>query len=250
MLEKGRTSRRDLDKAYKDLETQVRAYQRSGKPIDDVGDPLALVAFRAADEVLEKYKGVKITKADKPDQFKKTLQEKREAKEAVDRAYTEVVKLKSPEWAVASLFRIGEAGANLVKVIKDVPAPRGLTEDQGQLFKDKLEEMTLPIEEQAAQTMVLCLDKSAELAVFNEWTKRCLGYLEENRPNQYPKNTIDRRTPIVILRDRPEHGDGMVLDLPKPGEKPAVDESSAPPVLPAAPKSSDGGGLELSASDL
>jgi hypothetical protein len=36
--------------------------------------------------------------------------------------------------------------------------------------------------------MALCLDKSAELAVFNDWTKRCLAYLEENRSNQYPKN--------------------------------------------------------------
>ena len=151
---------------------------------------------------------------------------------------------------MASLFRVGEAGANLVKVIKDVPAPRGLSEDQGQLFKDKLEEMTLPIEEQAAQTMVLCLDKSAELAVFNEWTKRCLTYLEENRSTQYPKNTIEQRTPLTIIRDRGERGQGLVLDLPKPGEKPAPVAGSEPPTAPMSTTAAPSGEMELSTSEL
>lgn len=250
LLEKAKAPKRDLEKAYKDLEQQARAYQKSGKPVDDVGDPLALVAFRDADVVLEKYKSLKITKADNPGEFKKTLQQKRDAKDAVDAAYTKVVELRSPDWAVASLFRIGEAGANLVKVIKDVPAPKGLTEEQGQLFKDKLEEMTLPIEDNAANTMVLCLDKSAALAVFNDWTKRCLSYLEENRPNQYPKNTIEQRTPLQIVRDRGERGLGVVTDLPKPGEPPKPAPGSEPPAAPllAPVKATDS--MELSASDL
>lgn len=255
LLEKTKPSKAELDKGYRELVEQVKSFQRTGKPVDDVGDPLALVAFRNADVVLDKYKEVKITKADKPAEFKKTLQQKRDAKDAVDKAYTEVVKLKSPEWAVASLFRIGEAGANLVKVIKDVPAPKGLTEEQGQLFKDKLEEMTLPIEEQAAQTMVLCLDKSSELAVFNEWTRRCLAYLEENRPNQYPKNSSDQRTKLIVNRERSESGKGLILDLPKPGEKPKPDPTTEPPPPPkteapkiAADKKEEG--VEFGANDL
>jgi tetratricopeptide (TPR) repeat protein len=250
LLEKAKAPKRDIDKAYKDIEIQVRDYQRSGKPVDEVGDPLALVAFRDADLVLEKYKGLKITKADNPGEFKKTLQQKRDAKDAVDAAYTKVVELRSPEWAVASLYRIGEAGANLVKVIKDVPAPKGLTEEQGQLFKDKLEEMALPIEDNAANTMVLCLDKSAALAVFNDWTKRCLSYLEENRPNQYPKNTIEQRTPLLVVRDRAELGFGVVFEAPKAGEQakasPGTEPPSAPLLVPV--KSSDS--LEFSAGDL
>ncbi len=249
LMPRARASKKDIEKAYKALEIQVRAYQKSGKPVDDVGDPLALVAFQDADEVLEKYKVIKIQKADKPNDFRKSLQQKRDAKDAVDKAYTKVVELRSPEWAVASLFRIGEAGANLVKVIKDVPAPKGLTEEQGQLFKDKLEEMTLPIEDDAARTMALCLDKSAELAVFNEWTKRCLAYLEENRPNQYPKNTIEVRTPLTITHDSGEHGDGLVLELPKPGEKPKTTEGTEPPPPPlTVPGKAES--MELSANDL
>jgi hypothetical protein len=114
----------------KDLEVQAAPTRSPASPSTTSAIPSPSIAFRDADEVLERYKALKIAKADKPAEFKKSLQEKRTAKDAVDKAYTTVVKLKSPEWAVASLFRIGEASANLVKVIKDVPAPKGLTEEQ------------------------------------------------------------------------------------------------------------------------
>lgn len=233
LLEKARGSKKDLEKALRNLEIQGSAYRRSGKPLDDVGDPLALVAFRNADEVLEKYKAIKIAKPDKPAEFKKTLEQKRKAKEAVDAAYVDVVKLRSAEWAVASLFRNGEATADLVKSILAVPPPKGLTEEQSQLFKSKLEEQTLPLEEAAANYMALCLDKSAEFAVFNEWTRKCLGYLEENRPQTYPKNQLEQRGKVAVNTRAPEHGMGIVLEIPKVGEKPKPEPGSEPPPPPA-----------------
>jgi tetratricopeptide (TPR) repeat protein len=236
LLEKSRGSKNELEKALKNLEIQGNVYKKSGKPLDDVGDPLALVAFRNADEVLEKYKDIKIAKPDKPAEFKRTLEQKRKAKEAVDAAYLEVVKLKSAEWAVASLFRNGEATADLVKSILAVPPPKGLTDEQSQLFKSKLEEQTLPLEEAAANYMTLCLDKSAEFAVFNEWTKKCLGYLEENRPQTYPKDSLEKRDSVVVNTRAPEHGTGVVLEIPKVGEKPKVEPGTDPPPPPAGVK--------------
>jgi cellulose synthase operon protein C len=236
LLEKSRGSKTEIEKALKALEVQGNAYRRTGKPLDEVGDPLALVAFRNADEVLSKYKDIKIAKPDKPADFKKTLEQKRKAKEAVDAAYVDVVKLRSPEWAVASLFRNGEATADLVKSILAVPPPKGLTDEQAQLFKSKLEEQTLPLEEAAANYMALCLDKSAEFAVFNEWTRRCLGYLEENRPQTYPKNQLEQRSPVKVSTKTPERGTGIVLEIPKIGEKPKVEPGSDPPPPPAGAK--------------
>lgn len=232
LREKARAGKTEIEKAFRGVEIQSSQYRKSNKPLDDVGDPLALVAFKKADEVLEKYKSLKIAKPDKPAEFKKTLEQKRKAKEAVDGAYLEVVKLKSAEWAVASLFRNGEATADLVKAILAVPPPKGLTDEQSNLFKSKLEEQSLPIEEAAANYMVLCLDKSAEFAVFNEWTRKCLSYLEENRPNTYPKSSLEQREKIVVSTRVPEAGQGMILEIPKAGEKPKVDGASAPPPPP------------------
>lgn len=238
LREKSRAPKPEVEKALRNLEIQGSAYKKSGKPIDEVGDPLALVAFRNADEVLEKYKTIKIAKPDKPAEFKKTLEQKRKAKETVDGAYLEVVKLKSPEWAVASLFRSGEATADLVKSILAVPPPKGLTDEQSQLFKSKLEEQTLPLEEGAANFMTLCLDKSAEFAVFNEWTRKCLGYLEEFRPQTYPKNSLEVRERVVVTTRAPETGQGLVLEIPKVGEKAKAVAGSEPPPPPANLKGS------------
>jgi TolA-binding protein len=242
LLEKNKGTKTETDRALADLELQSNAYRKLGKSVDDVGDPLALVAFREADIVFAKFKDLKIAKPDKPADFKKTLQQKREAKDEVYKAYTEVVKLKSPEWAVASLYRIGEANAHLVKAITDVPPPKGLTDEQSQLFRDKLSEQTLPIDDQAAQAMSLCLDKSAEFAVFNDWTRRCLGYLEENRPNTYPKDALELRSAVKIATKPQERGQGYVLELPKLGERPKLEPGSEPPPPPqtAAPAAQPG----------
>lgn len=246
LREKSKASKAEIEKALRNLEIQGNVYKKSGKPLDEVGDPLALVAFRNADEVLAKYKEIKIAKPDKPAEFKKTLEQKRKAKEAVDAAYLEVVKLKSPEWAVASLFRSGEATADLVKSILAVPPPKGLTDEQSQLFKSKLEEQTLPLEEGAANFMTLCLDKSAEFAVFNEWTRKCLSYLEEFRPQTYPKNSLEQREKVIVNTRAPEQGLGIVAEIPKVGEKAKALPGTEPPppptnlkgtlATPAAPK--------------
>ena len=233
LREKAKVSKSEIDQALRNLALQGAAYKKSGKPLDEVGDPLALVAFRIADEVLAKYKDIDIARPDKPAEFKKTLEQKRKAKETVDAAYLEVVKLRSPEWAVASLFRSGEATADLVRAILAVPPPKGLTEEQSQMFKSKLEEQTLPLEEGAANFMTLCLDKSAEFAVFNEWTRKCLAYLEEFRPQTFPKNSLEARERVVVTARTPEQGQGLVLEIPKVGEKAKPATGSEPPPPPA-----------------
>jgi TolA-binding protein len=248
LLEQSKGSKADIEQTYKSMTAQAAAFQRSGKPLDEVGDPLALIAFREADEVLERYKDIKIAKADKPADFKKSLQAKREAKNAVDAAYTKVVELRSAEWAVASLYRIGDADANLIRVFNDVKPPKDLTDEQAQVFKDKMGEQILPIEEHAAATMELCLQKSAQYAVFNEWTKRCLSYLEENRPNQYPKNSAEERSVLRVVDPRNEQGVGVVVELPKPGEKPKGKPGTEPPPPPRT--TTKPATTELTAGDL
>jgi hypothetical protein len=246
LLEASKAPKNDVENALKLMAGQAGAFKRSGKLLDEVGDPMALLAFREADEVLERYKSVKIARADKPADFKKSLQAKREAKQAVDEAYTKVVELKSAEWAVASLFRIGDADASLIRAFNDVQPPKDLNDEQAQVFKDKMGEQILPIEEHAAATMELCLQKSAQYAVFNEWTKRCLGYLEENRPNQYPKNSAEQRTPVQVNNSRAEQGVGVVVDVPPAGERAKGKPGTEPPAPPrtAAPS------MELSPSEL
>jgi TolA-binding protein len=237
LLEKNATKKRakkpDIKRYEKELANLrglAKAYLKSGNPPEDAGEALGYLAFTAAEGAYEDFKKFQIEPPDNPKAFRKTLTEKREAKDKVLEAYKKVVTFKDPEWAVASLYMIGVAQVHLVDAIQKVPAPKGLTEDQEQLFKDKLSEQTLPIEEGATETMVLCLDESARFGVFNDWTRKCLSFLEERRPDTYPKNDLEVRAPIVVDARPAEHGQGLVLTLPKRGAPAEPDPDSEPPL--------------------
>jgi len=233
LLEKNKKKKKEHETELGNLVKQARAYTQANLPPEEAGEALGFLSFQEAEGVFAKFKELKITKPDNPKEFRKTLDQKRAAKEKVYEAYTKVVKLKSPEWAVASLYQIGLADQELVSAINAVPAPKGLTEEQEQLFKDKLTEQTLPLEEQATQAMVLCLDESARFAVFNTWTRKCLAYLEERRPDTYPKNDLEIRAPVVVSARPAERGEGLVFDLPKRGVRAKAAAGTEPP--PAAP---------------
>lgn len=208
---------------------------RSAKDKEIASEPLGYLAFIQADKVYEGFTSLKIASANNPAKFRRSLGQKRKASDRVYAAYTKVVKLGDPEWAVASLYRIGQGRQHLVDAITAVPPPRGLTEDQAQLFADKLAEQTLPIEEQAADAMVLCLDESARFGVFSDWAKKCLSYLEKRRPDTFPKNDLELRTKFAVPNQFQERGKGLVLQLPTKGKRADTDAQSQP-MTPQAKK--------------
>lgn len=232
MMESDRRYRREYDKHLVNLDKQARRYKSDPPP--GAEDPLAFLAFLEADRTFAGFQRQSIAAPDKPNDFRKTLKAKTEGRDGVLAAYTGVVKLRSPEWAVASLFRIGEAHSHLATSIQGVSPPKGLTDEQSQLFRDKLTEQTLPIEDQATQAMLLCLDKSAEFGVFNDWTRKCLNFLEEKRPDQFPKSNLEQVPPLEVKAGIRDPANGYVFDVPakgerarpeKPGTKPKVDNS-------------------------
>jgi TolA-binding protein len=226
LQQRGRRYQKEAEKETARLRGSARTWRN--KPSVEVADPLSYLAFLDANKPYDAFLKQKIERPDKPKKFKKTLAAKIKAKDGVYEAYTRVVKLKSPEWAVASLYRIGMAHDHLVHALQSVPAPKIFTDEQKMLFKDKLSQEALPIEDQAAQAMVLCLDKSAEYGVFNEWTQKCLSYLEEKRPNQFPKNTLEERPPVLVKARTPQQGTGFVFELPKKGARVAEQPGTAP----------------------
>lgn len=230
MMEGSRRFRKEYDKHLPALDKAARRFKKN--PVQQVADPLAYLAFLDADRVFEDFKKLSIAKPDKPAEFKKSLKAKTEGKEKVYAAYTNVVKLKSPEWAVASLYRIGQAHEHLARAIQAVPPPKLFNETQAQMFQDQLTQQTLPIEDQAAQAMMLCLDKSAELGVFNEWTRRCLSYLEDKRPDQFPKNNLEQFPPLDLETRPTDPGHGFVFELPPKGERIRSEPGTEPPPPP------------------
>lgn len=174
----------------------IQEYRRMGKrgwaKFKNKTDAQARIRFAFANDAYKDYKKKQIEyprtlNKRSIKKFQKTLKAKVVGKDKLKGVYVDVVKLGRPEWAIASLAQIGDAHLHLVNAIVKTPAPKGLTPDQADLFKEKLREQTFPIEEQAGEAFKLCVDKSVELNLFNKWTQKCINYLEENRPDAYPQ---------------------------------------------------------------
>jgi len=211
MLKSKKTAKKAKSLEYSIVKEWERLGRRGQAKFKNETDANARVRFQKADEKYADYKKEKIeyprslTKRS-IQKFQKTLAAKIKGKDKIKAIYTDVVKLGRPEWALASLYRIGDAHLHLVNAINKTPAPKGLTPEQASLFKDKLNEKTFPIEEQAAAAFKLCYDKSVELNLFNQWTQKCLNFLEENRSDQFPK-IMEEFVPVEAeVPDPPANG--------------------------------------------
>jgi cellulose synthase operon protein C len=229
ILEKKKRKKKEFEKQRKMLVGWITRYKRAKQNLADIADPLAYLEFEKAELVFQDFKRIKLALPDDPKKFRDSLIEKRKAKKGVDAAYTSVVQLGSPEWAIASLYMIGASDQHLVDAIQAVPSPRKLDEEQRMLFRDKLAEQTLPIEEKVTQAMVLCLDESTRFGVFNSWTRKCSRYLEDMRPDSYPKLEFEKSVDLNIAIRIPESGKGLVYELPKKGGRAVSQKDAAPP---------------------
>jgi TolA-binding protein len=222
-------------------------YRKKHRRLPDGSNNAARVAFMEAEDRFDEYRKLKIEMPDLKNmkKFQRSIAEKSKGRDELRRVFTDVVKLKDPEFAIAALYRIGDLNIHYMEALRTVPPPKDLNAEQKELFKDKLSERAAPIEDEAVGAFKLCVQKSQELHVFNDWTGRCLDVLEEKRPDEFPKLAAERMPiPQGLFTGMPHF---LVLDLPKDGG----DLTAVPvpaPVLPPKTGSADGQGGAASLS--
>jgi hypothetical protein len=96
-----------------------------------------------------------------------------------------VLLLKSPNWALAALARIGQMYQKLANDVYDFPTPQGWDEEQVEVFKGYLATMAQGPESKAIDSYVVCVKKAQELRWFNEWSDISARQLAVLRPKEY-----------------------------------------------------------------
>ncbi|MBI3183832.1 MAG: tetratricopeptide repeat protein [Myxococcales bacterium] len=119
--------------------------------------------------------------------LKKDLEAKLKKIQEVEKAYTEVLAIGAGEWGIAALTRIGTAYADFAQNFIDSPNPKGLDEEQLEMYRGALEEKAFPLEEKSIEALEKALAKSYELAIYNEWTLQAQDKLNKYRPGTYGK---------------------------------------------------------------
>ncbi len=135
--------------------------------------------------VFRDYERLRI--AGKPKQLAKVLEEKAKRLEEAKAIYLDVVTYKSPEWATASLLRIGQGYEAYAKAMRSAPVPKDLKEDEKQMYRDELEKVIVVIEDKAIDAYRSGYTKALAIGVYNHHTQAIRQALSRLAENEFPK---------------------------------------------------------------
>jgi hypothetical protein len=81
--------------------------------------------------------------------------------------YTQAASLGYPEWAVASLWKLGMAYSHLADVVDATPAPAGASAAEVKAFQQAVKEQVAPLRQRADDALKACLARAGQLDVFS-----------------------------------------------------------------------------------
>ncbi|MBN1115237.1 MAG: tetratricopeptide repeat protein, partial [Oligoflexia bacterium] len=178
-------------------------YKGSGSPEGISGHYAAEARYRIVESVVAVYDSVKI-KSTSVKNMKRIYEKKEKLLKQIAEEFLEVVKLGSPEWSVASLYRIGYAFQGFADFLYDAPVPRELdTEELKQEYSSQLQMQAIPYEDKAIEYYEKAIAESARLKVVNDWTRMARQRMAMLKPDQYAvqKDELSLVSPSMDIRD-------------------------------------------------
>lgn len=94
------------------------------------------------------------------------LEEKVAALQQLEGVYTQAAQMGSPEWAVASLWRVALSYQHLADAVEATPLPQGLSAAQVEQFRAAVKKQVAPLKERAEGAFKTCLSRAVQLEVF------------------------------------------------------------------------------------
>ncbi|RME26328.1 MAG: hypothetical protein D6806_06460, partial [Deltaproteobacteria bacterium] len=196
-------NRRKAAKAY--LEA-IKLYDRLKLPAGGkAAEAAAKAQFMLAERSLARYE--KITFDVAPRRLKKTLVLKAESLKKMEGRYKRVFRYKRVQWTLAAYYRLGYLYENFADVLINSPCPKGLNEEECDIYKGKLEELAEAPIKKAVAAYKVTMEKSKEFKVVNRWTELAYKSLNRFEPLEFPMRkkpmerlVFDRLAPLPMLQ--------------------------------------------------
>lgn len=150
--------------------------------------------------------------------------------------YSRLLKYKSLDWNIASFYRIGVLRQLFAQALYELPIPKGLSIEEEDIYTTQIEEIAIPIEDEAVQRFETAFKKAREFRVSNEWTKQILIALNKYKPAEYPTFKDEKRLETPNSRSN----SGFILpEGAKPKETNQKEDQANDGSEPRAPSSED-----------
>lgn len=137
----------------------------------------------------------------KPKLLQKTLKKKSELLGHAQEIYLSVVDLEDLKWATASLYRVGQIYDSFAEALRTAPTPGGLTEEEGNAYREALDGYVLDIEEKAIELYSTGYAKAIQMGVYDAYTKKIREALGRLSSTKFPPERESRSD--VRSGDRP-----------------------------------------------
>ncbi len=144
----------------------------------------AHMRFLSTEPMWKSYQDIKFAKVAT---IRKDFAAKQKKIQEVEKTYVDVLGIGDGEFGIAALTRIGLAYGDFARNIIDSPDPKGLDEEQLDMYRSELENMAFPLEEKAIEALEKALAKAYELSIYNEWTLMAQDRMMKYRPGYYGK---------------------------------------------------------------
>jgi tetratricopeptide (TPR) repeat protein len=140
--------------------------------------------FRQAERMFQDFQKVELTFP--MNKLQDRLEEKAEKQQKAEKVYTEIIEMRSPRWASAAAYRIGESYNTFYKALYNLPLPEGLNEQQKMEYRFTLDERAAPLQEKAVQAYTSALNVALRLQAYNEWSRKSAAKITDLRSAEYP----------------------------------------------------------------
>jgi tetratricopeptide (TPR) repeat protein len=237
---------KEIDREIRETLKLYNAYKKKFKELPEAAEAAAQASFILAEPTYDeylKYKFTVITGKKAEEHLKKQLADKLKLFKKVEAVYTDVAKLKQPEWAIASLYRIGRAYENFAETFYKAPLPKGLTPEQVDIYRGQLREQGQPFEDKAVAHFKTAVEKGSELGFYSSYSQRALEKLQHYRPAEFPREDLGfslglasvpaARNPLLVAlwaetKKKPELLNEPPLVTQRIGGEPVPPEPPAP----------------------
>jgi cellulose synthase operon protein C len=136
---------------------------------NSAGDDTAKALWYLGEILYKQYKAIPSDK----------VEEKVAALQQLQGIYNQSASMGSAEWAVASLWRIGNGLQHIADIVEATAVPAGLKPAEIEQFRAAVKEQSQPLKDQANGAFEACLARAEQLEVFNFAVVGCRKKVDE-----------------------------------------------------------------------
>jgi cellulose synthase operon protein C len=124
-----------------------------------------------------------------PNKQKKAVEKKIELLNQLTKELTRVVQMNSSEQIVSALELLGEANLHMYSAIMRAPLPKGLTEQETEMYKNGIKKIADPFQQKARESYKLAVSRAQELEVYTEAYSKAYNFMNSIESQNYYLNS-------------------------------------------------------------